>query len=207
MNKREKEINETVKKSKKQTRAPAFGAKIKVLQHTVEKVGAWNSSKSQKFLTIHKKIFQVGEHIPAFSSKQRPRDKVNAIENIDQSENSFKLDWRELHNIDVHSLSTFVAAKLCLSRLCFPFTLAKWIARMPNKGKKEKVMFQASCVSFILAVSALNMVMSTLAIMTDRLFDHTRSLFISLVKCTRLPKVEGILNKRIKKMETLSVTR
>lgn len=77
---------------------------------------------------------------------------MNATENIDQSTNSFLLDWRELHNIDVHSLSTFVAAKLCLSRLCFPLTLAKWITRMPNKGKKEKVMFHTTCVSFIALV-------------------------------------------------------
>lgn len=41
--------------------------------------------------------------IPALSSKKRPRDKPNAIENIDQSTNSFRLLWRELHNIDVHS--------------------------------------------------------------------------------------------------------
>ena len=88
-------------------------------------------------------------NVPALSSKERPRDKLNAIENIDQSANSFQLLWRELHNIDAHSLSTFVAAKSCLSRLCFPFNLAKWITRMPNKGKKEKVMYQASCVSFI----------------------------------------------------------
>ena len=100
--------------------------------------------------------------IPALSSKQTPRDKMNAIENIDQSANRFQLDWRELHNIDVQSLPTFVAAKLCLSRLCFPFTRAKWITKMPNKGKKEKVMFQALCVSFIFAVSALNMVVSTI---------------------------------------------
>ena len=67
-----------------------------------------------------------------------------------------------MHNTDVQSLSTFVASKLCLSPLCFPFTLVKWITRMPNKGKKEKVKFQASCVSFIFAVSALNMVVSTI---------------------------------------------
>ena len=120
-----------------------------------------DASKQQQKSEISwdKKIFPT---IPALSLKQTPRDKMNAIENIDQSANRFQLDWRELHNIDVQSLSTFVAAKLCLSRLCFPFTLAKWITKMPNKGKKEKVMFQASCVSFIFVVSALNMVVSTI---------------------------------------------
>lgn len=120
-----------------------------------EKGGGGGGVMADQHKTVHKTI-------PALSSKERPRDKPNAIENIDQSTNSFQLLWRGLHNIDVHSLSTFVGAKPCLSRLCFPFTLAKWIPRMPNKGKKEKVMYQALCVSFIFPVNALNMVMSTI---------------------------------------------
>ena len=67
------------------------------MRETAAEVRNFLERNPQKLESITSLVGENFEHnalvlIPALSSKQRPRDKMNATENIDQSTNSFLLD-------------------------------------------------------------------------------------------------------------------
>lgn len=140
--------------------------------YSISKSKDVRATAAEVYVKISKSLILCWRLFPRFHQRGRPRDKPNSIENIDQSAISFRLLRRELHKYRCPQLSTSKLQNPCLSPLCFPFTLAKWITKMPNKAKKEKVMYRMLWVSFILVVYTSNVCMNiNLAIMTDRLFD------------------------------------